>query len=193
MRESAVGPPLRLSSAVLTALAVASSLLGCRIAESTDVNGQTDASADFHSQVREILALSADAWNAGDLEGFMSHYDRSPATTFIGGDAKLYGYDAIRARYAPRFRPGADRDSLRFEGLETRVLSARHGLATARYVLYRNGETTASGPFTLVLLNVEGRWKIIHDQSAADPESGPADAEPSEADGPESDESDEAA
>jgi hypothetical protein len=42
-------------------------------------------------------------------------------------------------------------------------------VATARYVLTRDGETTSTGPFTLVMMRVEGTWEIVHDQSAADP------------------------
>jgi hypothetical protein len=78
----------------------------------------------------------------------------------------------VRDRYAPLFEPGAERDSLRFSELQARQLGQRHGLATARYTLFRDGETASTGLFTLVLLQVEGRWRIIHDQSAADPPSG---------------------
>ena len=140
----------------------------CRI-ERAAAPGAEDQDADFEARVEEILRLSAEAWNAGDLEGFMVHYERAPATTYIGSAGLLVGYDAIRARYAPEFEPGAARDSLRFESIRTRLLEQRFGVATARYVLHREGVTTSTGPFTLVLMRVEGAWKIIHDQSAADP------------------------
>lgn len=157
--------------AVTAVLALGAALAGCRI-EATPPRGDPgQEAADFHEQVAEILSESARAWNAGDLDGFMRHYERAPTTTYIGATGLIEGWDAIRARYAPAFRPGAERDSLRFESLRTRPLGQRFGLATARYVLAREGETTASGPFTLVLLRVEGTWRIIHDQSASDPPS----------------------
>ena len=39
---------------------------------------------------------------------------------------------------------------------------------TARYVLHRGDTITSTGPFTLVLMSVEGTWRIVHDQSAED-------------------------
>jgi hypothetical protein len=151
------------------ALVLGPTTAGCRL-ERTDAPGAEDQDAEFEARVEEILQLSADAWNAGDLEGFMVHYERAPTTTYIGSSGLLVGYDSIRGRYAPGFEPGAARDSLRFESIRTRRLEQRFGVATARYVLHRDGETTSTGPFTLVLMQVEGVWKIIHDQSAADPE-----------------------
>jgi hypothetical protein len=149
----------------LALLALGSALVpwavACRI-ERAAAPGVEDPEVELASQVESILRLSAEAWNAGDLDGFMVHY-------YIGGGGLRVGYDAIRERYAPDFEPGAARDSLRFESIRTRRLDQRFGIATARYVLHRDGATTSAGPFTLVLMQVEGAWKIIHDQSAADP------------------------
>jgi ketosteroid isomerase-like protein len=144
-------------------------LAGCRIDESTNVRGEADQGAAFTAQVDDILRLSAEAWNSGALEGFMAHYLRSPTTTYIGGGGLRVGFDAIQDRYASLFEPGAEPDSLRFSELRTRRLGERYGLATARFTLFRDGVTTSTGLFTLVLLQVEDRWKIIHDQSAAGP------------------------
>ncbi len=147
---------------------------GCRIGPSTQTRDAREEVDDLQAQIDLILQHSTDAWNGGDLAGFMIHYHRAPTTTYIGAGGLLTGFERIEARYAPAFAPGARRDSLRFVELRTRPLGPRHALATARYVLSRDGETTSTGPFTLVLLRVEGAWKIIHDQSAQDP---PAEAD----------------
>lgn len=143
-------------------------LPGCWIRDVGDTDQDRDTPPAITVQVREMLADAAAAWNRGDLESFMGDYERSPRTTYIGGGGRLVGFDAIRTRFAPAFRPGAERDSLRFEDLQVRALGQRYALATARYVLHRGGEVTSSGPFTLVLLSVEGRWKIIHDHTSTD-------------------------
>ena len=115
------------------------------------------------------LLRSADDWNRGDLEGFMSDYARDSATSFVDGGHVRRSWDVIHARYAPRFGPGAPRDSLRFEEVAVRPLGPDHALLTARFVLFRDGRTTASGPFSLVLERQAGGWKILHDHTSSDP------------------------
>lgn len=158
-----------LAAATAVALAAGLALGGCRF-ERLDANGTpvADQGPDLAEQVASLLDRQAAAWNAGDLDGFMSAYSPSPTTSYIGATGLIEGFNGIRARYAPGFAPGADRDSLRFEGLRVREVDERVGVATARYVLERDGTVTSTGPFTLVLLNVEGAWLIVHDQSAED-------------------------
>jgi len=112
---------------------------------------------------------SAADWNRGDLDGFMADYARDSLTGFLSKGRIQRGYDWIREHYAPLFREGATRDSLRFENVEARPLGADFALVTARYVLHRGGATTSSGPFTLVMQRQPDGWKILHDHTSSDP------------------------
>ncbi len=123
--------------------------------------------AQLQAAVDSLLQTSAADWNGGDLDGFLFWYRRGEETTYIGSSGLVKGWEAIRQRYAPTFEPGAARDSLRFEGLETRLLGDALGLATARYVLFRGDSTTSTGVFTLVLEETPQGWRIIHDHSSA--------------------------
>lgn len=154
-----------------TLLAVA--LAGCTIEPATPGADAGDEEPAFREQVQDILSAQAGAWNRGDLEGFMAAYERSPETTYIGAPGLVTGFDAIQARYEPYFVPGAERDRLSFTDLAARELDPRFGIATARYVLSRGDSITSTGPFTLVLMRVEGAWTIVHDHSAADPPAEP--------------------
>ena len=138
----------------------------CRI-ERTDVEG--DDGTDMQGAVQRMLDESATAWNDGQLEGFIDDYLVAPTTTYIGGSGLIIGYDGIRERYAPLFEPGAERDSLRFESLRVRGLGPLYALASARWVLHRDGVVTGSGPFTIVLRRTGTGWQIIHDHSSSDP------------------------
>ncbi len=111
---------------------------------------------------------SAAAWNRGDLDAFLSDYANEPTTSFVAGSAVQYGYEWIRENYAPRFGPGAARDSLRFVDLSSRLLGMDHAFATARYVLYRGDSVTSTGIFTVVLRRENGDWKILHDHTSRD-------------------------
>ena len=73
---------------------------------------------------------------------------------------------ALCALYAPRFAPGARRDSLHFEQLEVDVVGADAVNAIAYYVLMRGDSVTARGPTSLVLRRASGRWRIAHDHSS---------------------------
>jgi len=115
------------------------------------------------------LERSALDWNRGDLDGFLSDYAPESTTTFIDGRRAQEGIGFIRGNYAPRFSPGARRDSLHFEEVKVRGLSPTLALVTARFILQRGSEITASGPFTLVMERRPEGWKILHDHSSSDP------------------------
>ncbi len=115
------------------------------------------------------LERSASDWNSGDLDAFMSDYAPESTTTYVDGRRARSGIDFIRGVYAPRFSPGANRDSLHFEEVEVRPLSATLAVVTARFILQRKNEITASGPFTLVMERRPEGWKILHDHSSRDP------------------------
>jgi ketosteroid isomerase-like protein len=115
------------------------------------------------------LERSAADWDRGDLAGFLSDYAPESTTTYVDGRRARHGFEFIRDNYAPRFAPGARRDSLHFEEVEVRPLSPTLALVTARFLLQRSGATTASGPFTLIMeLRPEG-WRILHDHTSSDP------------------------
>lgn len=115
------------------------------------------------------LERAARDWNRGDLESFLSDYAAESTTTFIDGRRSRAGIDFIRGVYAPRFSGRVRRDSLHFEEVEARHLSETLGLVTARFILQRGSEITASGPFTLVMERRPEGWKILHDHSSSDP------------------------
>jgi uncharacterized protein (TIGR02246 family) len=149
---------------------LAFALVSCRSAGQAPA--ATEASADNRELNRQIIAQldrAARDWNRGDLDAFVSDYARESTTTFIDGRRARHGYDFIRNNYAPRFAPGARRDSLHFEEVEVRSLSPTLALVTARYILQRKGAVSASGPFTLVMERRAEGWKILHDHSSSDP------------------------
>lgn len=149
---------------------------GCRIEQTANPTGREISNTALAVEVTHVLAASAAGWNRGDLGAFMSAYLDSPTTTYWGSQGLLRGYAEIRHHYAPRFLPGATRDSLRFADIEARRLGTDYALATSRWVLFRGDSVTATGPFTLVLRRIEGEWRIIHDHSSTFPRPAAADS-----------------
>lgn len=131
-------------------------------AERPDARALTDT-------IQAQFARSAEAWNRGDLDGFLQDYARDSTTSFISGGRLRKGYDWIRSNYARNyFAPGTRRGDLRFEDFNVRPLSPTLALVTARFLLEEGGRVTASGPFTLVMERQADGWKILHDHSSGD-------------------------
>ncbi|HTT69520.1 MAG TPA: nuclear transport factor 2 family protein [Gemmatimonadales bacterium] len=114
--------------------------------------------------VLALLAHGAAAWTHGDLDAFVSDY--APDATFVTQDRLLHGRAEIRAHYAPRFAPGAPRDSLYFQDLTVDPLGPGAFNAIAYYVLQRGDSVVARGPTSLVMRRAGGRWFIVHDHSS---------------------------
>lgn len=126
------------------------------------------------ASIQAMLLSSADAWNAGDLEGFLDDYLNSDSLTFSGPEGVTRGWQDLRDRYLKTYwAPDTVRDSLCFEDIEVHPVGSTDGaLALGRYVLHsREGDhrETASGFFSLVLRRVDGSWKIIHDHTSPTP------------------------
>jgi len=115
-------------------------------------------------EVAGVLEHGARSWNGGDLDGFVSDY--TPDATFVTSRGLVRGTAEIRERYAARFAPGALRDSLSFRVLDVDVLGRRTANLVAIWVLARGDSVTSTGPTSLVLKKVGGRWKIAHDHSS---------------------------
>src|SRR5262245_23083523 len=87
--------------------------------------------------VREMLEHSQAAWNRGDLEAFVSDYEDSPETTFIGTEVVRGGAKAILERYRRRYPNRDAMGMLTFSEIEVRSLSADLALTTGRFALKR--------------------------------------------------------
>ena len=147
------------------AVALAATAAAC--ATAAPVPGAADASA-ARREIDAMMAASARAWTRGDLDAFMADYLPGEGTTYVGGQNRvLRGPDAIRASYAPRFAPGALRDSLSFERTEVDLLAPGVAHVLSFYKLTRGDSVTGYGPTSLVMRRgADGRWRIVHDHSS---------------------------
>jgi uncharacterized protein (TIGR02246 family) len=164
-------PVLRLFG-VVAALALIG-VVGCGPAPEAEPTVQqpvTDPNEEA-GQIVEMLNSSAQAWSAGDLDGFMDDYWNDPDLTFSGPAGVTRGWEGVRERYLRTYwAPGVTRDSLRFEDLEVKMLGDAHALVLGRYVLHQpgSGTTNATGFYSLVLWKTADGWKIVHDHSSAE-------------------------
>lgn len=122
--------------------------------------------------VTKTLQAQAEAWNAGDLDRFMTAYLKSPDITFVSADGEMKGYDALESRYRKKY--GTSRDTmgkLSFTELEIRSLGDSHALCIGHWLVERADKPKLQGIFSLVLTEDAGAWKIIHDHTSVSPTS----------------------
>lgn len=117
---------------------------------------------------REVISLQQEAWNRGDLEAFLSEgYLDSPTLTFFGSSDPVVGYQAVLERYRRSYQEGdAEMGELEFRQLDVIYLSDEHALARGHWHLTFSDESTAEGWFTLVFVETDDGWRIIHDHTS---------------------------
>src|SRR5713226_4570053 len=74
--------------------------------------------------LRALLNEQAEAWNRGDIDGFMKGYWKSPDTVFVGSCGVQRGWDAVLARYKKSYPDRAAMGHLTFSGLEVTPLGS---------------------------------------------------------------------
>lgn len=116
--------------------------------------------------IRQLLDKQAADWNRGDVVAFMSGYDNSPDTTFVGQKVE-YGYANILDRYRKSYATPAAMGKLTFSNLAIRVLDLHYAEATGNFRLDRTpaGGGNAEGIFSLLFKKEPSGWKIILDHS----------------------------
>jgi len=120
--------------------------------------------------VESVLVRQADAWNRGDIRGYMEGYWKSDSLLFTSGGAVRRGWDSTLAKYLRSYRTRAEMGTLSFSGLEIRILSQEAAWVFGRWELVR-AQDRPSGVFTLILRKFPGGWKIIHDHTSLEPAS----------------------
>ena len=121
---------------------------------------------DTESQVRAVLLRQQEAWNAGDLEGFMTDYWDSKDLTFFSGGTVSRGYAALLARYRKRYQSdGKEMGTLTFSDLDITPLGPGSATASGRWKVVTSKESF-DGLFTLTLRRFNDGWKITHDHTS---------------------------
>lgn len=134
--------------------------------------------------VRVVLARQQARWNAGDLEGFLQDYWKSPKLTFSSGGETRRGFRETRERYLKTYGSGEQMGRLGFSELETTPLGDEAAMTIGRWRLTRagvdGGEEILAGNFTLILRRIDGRWVIVHDHTSRSPAAAVQENEPRE-------------
>jgi uncharacterized protein (TIGR02246 family) len=123
--------------------------------------------ASPEEEIRAVFDAQLEAWNRGDIEGFMKGYENSPETTFVGKEVRK-GYASVLDRYRRDCPDRARMGSTSFSDIEIRFVAEDIAIVIGRFRLTRAVEHggEAAGIFTLVVAKRADGWKILHDHTS---------------------------
>jgi uncharacterized protein (TIGR02246 family) len=133
---------------------------------SVQTGGESADAKASRAAIATVLANQVEAWNKGDLPGFMAGYLRSGDLTFYSGDTILKGWDATLQRYQKKYQgEGNEMGKLAFKDLDIQLLSPDSAVVRGRWELKRTKDNP-HGLFTLILRKTPEGWRIIHDHTS---------------------------
>jgi ketosteroid isomerase-like protein len=144
---------------VFTPLCLCLLLVGQNNGDGDDVKAQKKA-------IYNVLVDQLDAWNKGDLKGFMAGYHKTPDVTFYSGGNVVKGWDAMLERYQKKYQgEGKEMGKLTFRDVEIDVLSGDSAMVRGRWDL-KMTKTNPGGLFTLLMRKTTDGWRIVHDHTS---------------------------
>lgn len=116
--------------------------------------------------VRMLLEDQVEAWNRGDIEGYMKGYWESDDLMFVSGGSVLTGYHPVLERYKKAYATPERMGKLTFSELAIRELSSDAMIVTGEWRLLRSGDEPW-GRFTLLVQRKAEGWRITYDHTSA--------------------------
>jgi uncharacterized protein (TIGR02246 family) len=114
--------------------------------------------------IRATLQTTAEGWNKGDLNQYLSAYTKEATEMLSTGPAG--GVEAIEKTMREGFwKNGKPAQVLRYENLVVRMLGSKAALVTGQYILSGAGKPDRTGWFTTVWTKTKDGWRMIHDHS----------------------------
>src|SRR4029450_2197761 len=102
--------------------------------------------------VRAVLAAQVEAWNRGDLEGYMAGYWKSPDLVFFSNGEETRGWQATLDRYRKRYQgAGKQMGVLDFPQMDVVPLGPDAALARGRWRLKMPDGKALTGMTTVIL------------------------------------------
>ena len=118
------------------------------------------------AEIRAVMQAQQEAWNRGDIDGFMNGYARARATIFVSEDTVTRGWQTVRNRYKKKYSDRAKMGTLTFSDLEITPLGPDAAVALGRWKLKR-AKDEPHGRFTLIFRRTRDGWRIVHDHTSA--------------------------
>lgn len=116
-------------------------------------------------RIQALMDVQVNAWNQGNIGGFMETYWKSDSLLFIGKKGVTYGWQATLDNYKKSYPGKEGMGTLSFNLLEFKKISPDAYFVVGKWALKRTiGDL--SGHFSILLRKINGEWKIVADHSS---------------------------
>jgi ketosteroid isomerase-like protein len=115
-----------------------------------------------HPEIRSVLAQQEEAWNRGDLDGFMAHYWKSDELVFRSPKGETHGWQAVLDRYRKAYPTKEAMGSLRFEVGKISP-AGPEAFEVAGQFRQEVADGAQTGRFYLHFRRIGGQWVIVRD------------------------------
>ena len=115
--------------------------------------------------ILQMLETQNQAWNRGDVSGFMKGYWESDSLMFIGKSGITYGYQNTLENYKKGYPDTAAMGKLTTKQIKMIRVSKEYYFIVGKWYLKRSiGDI--SGHYNLLVRKINGQWVIVADHSS---------------------------
>jgi ketosteroid isomerase-like protein len=114
-------------------------------------------------RVRENMKTQEEAWNKGDIKGFMEYYWKSDSLKFIGSKGITNGWQKTLDNYLKSYPNKEAMGTLTFTIIEVTQLSKTSIYVIGKWELKK--EKPSGGHFTLLWKKIDKKWLIVSDHT----------------------------
>ncbi len=114
--------------------------------------------------ITAVLKMQQDAWNKGDMEGFMQGYIKSDSLKFYGNSGLTKGWQNTLENYKKGYPTKAETGNLSFTIDALTKIEEGAYYMMGQFHLVRDAGN-ANGVFLIIFRKIEGEWKVIADLS----------------------------
>ena len=129
------------------------------------ISFQVLAQSKQQKQILGLLAAQDEAWNKGDIEGFMQTYWKNDSLMFIGKSGATYGWQNTLNNYKRGYPDTSAMGKLLFTLISVQKLSRKYYSVVGKWHLQRT-KGDLQGHFTLLMRKIHGKWLIVQDHSS---------------------------
>lgn len=120
--------------------------------------------AEDRKAITAVLKMQQDAWNKGDLEGFMQGYIKSDSLKFYGSRGITHGWQNTLDNYKKGYPTKSETGILSFTiDAITKIEEGAYYMMGQFHLVRDVGN--ANGVFLIIFRKIEGEWKVIADLS----------------------------